>query len=150
MAGTTLTISARNSSNLPIPNAIVQVRFHVQNAIRVCADAQHDGVTDANGICLIQLRAAGCVRNTLGGCTVTIYGIEVAHYKNVKSPDNTAHAESQPDGAVDVADLTFFGDEFLGAAAAACHDYDNDADCDVADLTYFGDAFRAELHCTLP
>jgi hypothetical protein len=148
MAGTSLAITIRNESNLPMPGVSVIVSFH--SAVRVCADAQHQAITDTNGFCTIQLRAAGCVRNTAGASMVTANGILIRSLPNAKSPDNASHIESQADGRVSVADLVFFGDEFLGAAAAACHDYDNDDDCDVADLTYFGDAFKAELHCTLP
>ena len=148
--GTTLTITILNSSGVPIVNLPVWVVFHPTAAIRVCADAQHTAVTDQNGVCTIQLRAAGCIRNTIGACCVIAGGIEIMNYRNVKSPDNASHTESQPDGSVSVADLVFFGDEFRGMAAAGCHDYDNDDDCDVVDLTYFGDPFKAELHCTLP
>jgi hypothetical protein len=147
MTGTSLTISVRNSSNMPIPSASVIVLF--DPAIRVCADAQHTGLTDYSGRCVIQVRGGGCARNTVDACVVTANGMLIKSFSNVKSPDNAAHTQSLADGVVSVGDLTYFADQFLGVAAAACHDYDNDDDCDIVDLTYFGGPFRAGLRCPL-
>lgn len=148
MVGNSLTITVRNCSNVPLPYSSVTVHFNSE--IRVCADAVHAGVTGPSGVCVIQLRAGGCVRNTSNACLVVANGIWIKSYLNVKSPDNAAHTQSLPDGTVGLADLAYFGDEFKGTAPPACHDYDNDGDCDVVDLTYFGDPFKVDLHCTLP
>lgn len=146
--GTSLTISIRTCSNIPIPYSSVSVSFNP--GIRACANAAHTGVTDALGMCVIQLRGGGCVRNTTNACVVTANGILITSFLNVKSPDNAAHTQSQADGTVNVVDLAFFGDEFRGGVPPACHDYDNDGICDTTDLGYFGDPFKAASHCTLP
>jgi hypothetical protein len=146
LAGTTLTITARNGDNIPVPYAIAQVVFN--QAIRVCGNAPLMATCDVQGVCEIQLRAGGCLRNTIGACVVTVNGIEIVNYRDVKSPDNAGHEGSAPDGSVAISDLAYFADEFLGAAAAACHDYDNDGACDIADMPFFGDSFTAGMFCT--
>ena len=147
VSGTSLTITVRSPYNMPMPYAQVTIGFDPR--IRVCADAQHTRQAGSDGVCTIQLRGGGCVRNTDFACVVKANGIEIRHYRNVKSPDNGAHTQSQADGTVSTVDLAFFGDEFRGVAAVACHDYDNDNDCDTVDLGYFGDPFHAGLVCTL-
>jgi hypothetical protein len=67
---------------------------------------------------------------------------------NVRSPDNASHTASVPDLFVAIGDLTFFADEFLNVAPAGCHDYDNTLDVDISDLPFFGDAFVGSLQCT--
>jgi hypothetical protein len=101
------------------------------------------------GQCTISLRGGGCLNNVLGGCVITASGVEIKNLKYVRSPDNNSHTLSAPDGAVSVADLTYFGDEFKSVAPAGCHDYDNNGICNVTDLTYFGDAFKGAMSCTL-
>lgn len=148
LSGTVLSINVRNSSNNPIPNAVVQVVFNA--AIDICATANHNATTDANGNCTVALRGGGCVNAaTPGACVVIANGIEIKNYNKVKSPDNASHTTSVPSGTVTVADLPFFADEFKGVAAAACHDYTNDNAVTTADLPFFGDAFKAGLNCPL-
>lgn len=148
LAGTTLSITVRNSSNNPIPNAAVQVIFG--SDIRICTNAVHTGTTDTNGFCQINLRGGGCINlTTTGACVVIANGIEIKGYTKVKSPDNASHDASVPSGSVTVADLPFFADEFKGVAPAGCHDYTNDGFVTTSDLPSFGDAFKASLVCTL-
>jgi hypothetical protein len=148
LSGTVLSINVRNSSNNPIPDAVVQVVFNA--AIEICTTATHNASTDANGNCTVALRGGGCVNaSTAGACVVIANGIEIKNYNKVKSPDNASHDSSVPSGTVTIADLPFFGDEFKGTAAAACHDYTNDGFVTTADLPFFGDAFKAGLNCPL-
>lgn len=148
LSGTTITISVHNGSDVPIDGATVVVSFNSE--IGVCTTATHTAVTAGGGLCTISLRGGGCLSNVLGGCSITANGVEIKNLKWVRSPDNNNHTLSQPDGAVSVADLTYFGDEFKGVVAAECHDYDNNTICNVTDLTYFGDAFKGAMVCTLP
>jgi len=147
LAGTTLTVSVRNAQNVPIPNAIVQIWFDQQ--IRLCAGGPPYAVTDAQGICQLQLRGGGCVTSTLPVCGVTANGVEIRVYMRVRSPDNGAHDHSAPDGTVGTVDLPFFAEEFKGVVPAGCHDYDGSGGCDTGDLPFFGDAFKTAMHCTL-
>lgn len=148
LTGTTLSITVRNVSNNPIPNAVVQVLF--LSGIRICQTAVHTVNTNASGFCTINLRGGGCINTeTTGACVVVANGIEIKGYTRVKSPDNASHTASVPSGSVTVADLPFFADEFKGLQPAGCHDYDNSGAVTVADLPTFGDAFKASLSCTL-
>lgn len=148
LSGTTLSITVRNASNNPIPNATVQAVLNA--AIGKCTTAVHTATTDANGFCTINLRGGGCINAAIpGACVVVANGIEIKNYNKVKSPDNASHTTSVPSGTVTVADLPFFADEFKGVAAAACHDYTNDGTVSTSDLPFFGDAFKAGLACTL-
>jgi hypothetical protein len=146
--GTTLTITVRNGANVPIVGATVQVSFNSQ--VRTCETAMHTAVTTAPlGQCHITLMGGGCLSGVIGACVITVNGLEIMNLRYVRSPDNADHTSSAPDGRVSVADLTYFGDEFLGTAPAGCHDYDNNHVVNVTDLTYFGDAFKRELACVL-
>jgi len=148
LTGTTLSITVRNQSNNPIPNASVQVIFN--SAIRICTNAVHSGTTNASGFVQINLRGGGCINvPTNGACTVVANGVPIKDYTRVKSPDNASHDSSVPSGTVTIADLPFFADEFKGAATVGCHDYTNDGTVSTADLPLFGDAFKGGLTCTL-
>jgi len=151
LAGTTLTITVKNSSNVAIPNATVAVTFMNQpnQHIGICTSAVHTATTQSNGTCTIALRGGGCLMNTVGACIVTANGVEIKNIKFVKSPDNGAHLLCSPDGHVDTVDLQFFASEFKLQAPANCHDYNNDGTCDTVDLTYFADAFKGNMVCTL-
>lgn len=148
LSGTTLSVTVRNASNNPIPNANVSVVFN--SAIRICTNAVHTGVTNASGFCSINLRGGGCINTaTTGACVVIANGIQIKAYVKVKSPDNASHDTSVPSGSVTIADLPFFADEFKGVAAAGCHDYTNDGVVSTSDLPLFGDSFKGGLSCTL-
>lgn len=148
LTGTTLSITVRNASNNPIPNANVSVVFN--SAIRICANAVHTAVTNAAGQCTINLRGGGCINiATTGACVVIANGIQIKGYVKVKSPDNASHDTSVPSGTITVADLPFFADEFKGVAAPGCHDYTNDNQVSTSDLPLFGDSFKGGLNCTL-
>ena len=148
LAGTTYTITIRNPDNQPIAGASVFVGFN--SAVRVCSDAYHGAVTDANGTCSITLKAGGCIANpTAGACFIVANGIEIRSYTRVRSPDNSSHVGSVASGTVTVSDLVFFSEEFKGQAPAACHDYSNDGAVTIADLVIFGEAFHAGSSCPL-
>lgn len=148
LAGTTYTVSVRNENNVPIPGLFVEFRFH--SDIRICAGAVHTGVTNAAGICLIQLRAGGCIPEpNMNACSVVANGVQIYVFTKVKSPDNASNNSSLPDGVVSIADLVFFAREFQGVVPAGCHDYTNDGQTTTADLPFFADAFRPGLHCNL-
>jgi hypothetical protein len=145
--GTTLTITVRNCSNLPINGATVQVIFN--DAVKICTTAVHQAVTVANGTCSITLSGGGCLSGLLGACVIKANGFEIRNLRNVRSPDNGSHTGSVPSGSVTTTDLGYFGDEFKGVAPAGCHDYDNSGSVNTTDLGYFGDAYKLATTCTL-
>jgi hypothetical protein len=147
LSGTSLTITVLDATYHPIPGASVWVVF--DPSIHTCENAQIIATANGQGICTLQLRAGGCVRNGAVACALVANGVEIRRYRDVKSPDNAGHQNSAPDGAVAISDLAFFADEFLGVAAAACHDYDNDGACDIADMPFFGDSFTSGIACNL-
>jgi hypothetical protein len=145
--GTTLTITVRNCSNLPINAATVQVIF--ADAVKICTTAVHQATTSALGVCTITLNGGGCLSNVLGACVIKANFIEIRNLRNVRSPDNGSHTGSVPSGSVTTTDLGYFGDEFKGVAIPGCHDYDNNAAVNTTDLGYFGDAYKLGTVCTL-
>jgi len=145
--GTTLTITVRNCSNLPINAANVEVIFN--SSVKTCVTSVHQATTVASGICSITLTGGGCLTNILGACIIKANGFEIRNLHNVRSPDNGNHTVSMPSGSVTTTDLGYFGDEFKGVAAAGCHDYDNNGLVNTTDLGYFGDAYKLAAVCTL-
>ena len=149
--GTTITITVRNNANQPIGNASVVVTFNSE--IRVCSNAVHSGLTSnvtgpLKGTCVITLKGGGCQTATAGACIITANGVEIRNLYNVRSPDNEAHTQSLPNGAVNTQDLAAFGSEFV-VGPAACHDYDLIGGCNTQDLALFGNGFSLGGSCTL-
>ena len=148
MNGTTYTITVLRDGASIGADKVVQVVF--DSSVRTCADAVHQGVTGEDGSCQITLRGGGCATiPTTGACSILCNGLVVRNLSRVRSPDNGAHTNSEPDGSVSVADLVFFAEEFRGTAPAGCHDYTNDGQVSTGDLPFFGDAFKTGMTCAL-
>jgi hypothetical protein len=146
--GTTYTITVRNSSNNPIPNAAVL--FELGSEIAVCTTYVDNTTTNASGIATIILRGAGCIDNQANAAVVKANGIVIKTFNYVKSPANGAHDFSAPLASVDTSALVAFADEFNDVVPdGVCHDYDNNGNCDTGDLPFFGDAFSNANNCTL-
>jgi hypothetical protein len=130
------TINVRNNVNAPIPDAVVTVEF--SGAVTTCAATVLAGVTDANGDVVLTLGGGGCANNVALSGVVKTNGVTIRAYANVKSPD---YDGASGDLVVNLSDLVVFSGEFLGAAPAECHDYDNNGSTNLGDLVVFSPAF---------
>jgi hypothetical protein len=146
--GTTYTITVRNASNNPIPNAAVV--FELGAEIAVCTTFVDNATTDANGVATIILRGAGCIHNQANAAVVKANGIVIKTFNYVKSPANGGTTTNAPLESVDTSALVAFADTFNDVVpSGTCHDYDNSGNCDTGDLPFFGDAFSNANSCDL-
>lgn len=142
LAATINTITVRNNVNAPINAANVEVELSANNS--TCAATVLTGVTNASGQVVITLGGGGCAHNIALSGVVKANGVTIRAYANAKSPD---YDGAGGDLTVNLADLVSFSNEFLGAALAECHDYDNNGTTDLGDLIIFSPAFVNPNSC---
>jgi hypothetical protein len=147
IAGTTITITVRNASNVVIPNLYVEVIFNA--AVKVCSNAVHTGTTNSLGVCVLTLKGGGCLSNIGTACVIKAGGLPIKTLLYVRSPDNEGHTASNPSGAVNTQDLGSFAQEYVAAVAQQCHDYDLANLCNTQDLGIFGGGYASGTTCTL-
>jgi hypothetical protein len=136
------TITVRNSSNVPIPNASVVWQFTALN--NICPTTVLTGNTNGIGELTLTLGGGGCAHNVPSASVVKANGVTIRAYSNAKSPD---YDGASGDGVVNLADLIKFSNEFLGVDPSECHDYDNNGDTNLGDLIIFSTPFVNSNSC---
>ncbi len=137
-----LVMTVRNSDNVPVANAHVEVILGVNHTL--CPGADFTTTTDGNGVASLTLAATGCSDDVALAGLIKVNGVTIRSYENVKSPD---YDGASGDGSSNIADLIDFSNEFLGASTSDCHDYDNDGETGLDDLIIFSPAFINNNHC---
>lgn len=150
--GATIYVTARDPSNMPIPNIPGADWWLVgcNDGLALCGGSRSidaDGATDSGGATTISgpILAGGCdigLAVVVQGAILTQYPACLSgpapyecHPVEVRSPDVNG------DLIVDLVDFAVWAPSFLSATAPPCHDFSYDGVVDIVDFGVFGEHF---------
>jgi len=131
-----VTLTIRNSSNNPIPNAAVNVSFG--SGLCFCQSMVYNTTTNAQGVATMTLRGGGCLNGVSGAAVFRANGVIVRSYNNAKSPDWAPGC----DLVVNLGDLIRFAPR-----TDLCFDFDNGGAVDLGDLIIFTSGYTPAHSC---
>jgi len=131
-----VTLTIRNSSNNPIPNAAVNASF--ANGLCFCQSMVFNTSTNAQGVATMTLRGGGCLAGVSGAAVFRANGVIVRSYNNAKSPDWAPGC----DLTVNLGDLIRFAPR-----TDLCFDFDNLGTVDLGDVIIFTSGYTPGHLC---
>jgi hypothetical protein len=136
-----VTVVAKNAAGNVIPNASVVISMGSAQIVG-CTTLPWVGTCDLNGVWTKTFSGGGCFSGA-GACVVTINGVPIRTYVNVKSPDWDGGAGNL---IVQANDLSTFATG-LATNAAGCSDMNNSGGTNIADFVIFVSGYTPSHNC---